>query len=604
MKVQSVVRGLVVATILAMLGALLPQLASAAPEKASGRYLVRARSAADYAGLRAKAVSQGARVLRDLKQVNTMVVSAPASARSSLAADRRAAGVARDQLRRATIEDPASTPNLTKPGALGGARVRLPAAAAAKAAGINPDPAFDYKGLLWDYGRIGLPQGWKTSAGSSAVTVGVADTGLDFTHAELAPKVKQVVDLTTLEDPPLCKSLFGISDQDLAAQFGGPAETDWYGHGSWIGGNIAAALDGKGVNGIAPKVNLVSLKIAQWCGFSYSTTEIASFIRAADLGVDVVNISFGGYADRSNPDDELLYQAYIDAVAYARSKGTIIVAAAGNEHLRIGAGGKVISHGPLTTPGTDPADFQDYFGLYEVPGGIPGVVDVSSTNRVVNPSSASCPPGTIGDPGDPDADPPVAPNFEATCKPASDPHQAAGPGRQNQLAYYSNYGPRIDIAGPGGARKFNLPNYDRGGTEGFPYVTDDLTNAWEDFNITSNWATQIPCFFLSSAAGFHDGQCYSTIQGTSMAAPHVAASLALVASAHPSLRKHPAALLSRLQAHANTDLHNLTRALSATDTSPGDLTGLPCTTGYCHLEGPRVSDSDAYGAGLVNVASP
>jgi len=259
---------------------------------------------------------------------------------------------------------------------------------------------------------------------------------------------------------------------------------------------------------------------------------------------------------------------------------------------------------PPPTPGTDPADFQDYFGLYEVPGGVPGVVDVSSTGRVVNRSSASCPPGTIGDPGDPNADPPVGPNFEATCKPITDRHQSAGQGRQNQLAYYSNYGPRIDIAGPGGARKFNLPNFDRGGTEGFPYVSDDLTNAWEDFNITSNWATQIPCFFLSSASGFHDGQCYSTIQGTSMAAPHVAASLALVASAHPSLRKHPAALLSRLEAHANTGVHNATRALSATDTSPGDLTGLPCPTGYCHLEGPTISDGDAYGAGLVNVASP
>jgi hypothetical protein len=61
MTVQSVVRGLVVATILAMLGALLPQLASAAPEKASGRYLVRARSSADYTALRAKAVKEGAR---------------------------------------------------------------------------------------------------------------------------------------------------------------------------------------------------------------------------------------------------------------------------------------------------------------------------------------------------------------------------------------------------------------------------------------------------------------------------------------------------------------------------------------------------------------
>jgi subtilisin family serine protease len=606
MKVRTALRVLVVATILAMLGALLPQLASAAPKGASDRYLVRARSSADYAGLRAKAVQTGARVLRDLPQVNMMVVRASTAAHSSIAADRRAAGVARDRLQRVAVEEPAGAPNLSKPGVLGGARTRLPAAAAAKAAaaGIDPDPAWDYQGLLWDYRRIGLPEGWKTTAGSQAITVGVSDTGLDFTHAELAPKVKQVVDLTDLEDPPLCKTLFGVSDDDLAAQFGGPAETDWYGHGSWIGGNIAAALDGKGVNGIAPKVNLVSLKISQWCGFSYSTTEIASFITAADLGVDVVNISFGGYLDRSDPEQETIYQAYIDAVAYARSKGTIIVAAAGNEHVRVGAGGRVISHGQLSTPGDAAEDWPDLFGQYEAPGGIPGVVDVSSTGRVVVPSSASCPPGTIGDPGDPDADPPVPPDFNATCKPASDRHQSAGQGQSNQLAYYSNYGPRIDLAGPGGARKFNLANFDRGGTPGFPYTSDDLTNAWQDFNITSNWATQIPCFLFSAAAGFHEGNCYSTIQGTSMAAPHVAASLALVASAHPSLRKHPGALLARLKAHANTGVHNTTRALSATDTSPGDLTGLPCDIGYCHLEGPRISDSDAYGTGLVNVAHP
>jgi hypothetical protein len=89
-----------------------------------------------------------------------------------------------------------------------------------------------------------------------------------------------------------------------------------------------------------------------------------------------------------------------------------------------------------------------------------------------------------------------------------------------------------------------------------------------------------------------------------MAAPHVAASLALVASAHPSLRKHPRALIARLKRMANDGPRNYTRALSATDTSPGDLTGLPCPTGYCHLEGPRISDNDAYGAGLVNVAKP
>jgi hypothetical protein len=582
-----------------MLGALLPQLASAAPEQASGRYLVRARSAADYAGLRAKAVQEGARVVRDLRQLNTMVVSAPSSTRASLAADRRTLGVARSQVRKLAAE--VGAPNLDAPGTRGATQLKAKAPAAASAAGINPDPAWDYKGLLWDYRRIGLPQGWKTSAGSSKVTVGVADTGLDYTHSELGPRVKQVIDFTGLEEEPPCGE---VGDDDLANEFGGPADTDWNGHGSWIGGRIAAALDGKGINGIAPRVNLVALKISEWCGSASDAVLLAAFLKAADLGLDVVNISFGGYLDRSDPEQELIYQAYIDAVRYARSKGTIIVASAGNEHVRLGAGGRVLNHGPLTNPATAPEDFTDLFGTVEVPGGVPGVVDVAATNRVVVPSSASCPPGTVGDPGDPDADPPVPPDYNATCKPRSDPHQAAGQGRQNQLAYYSDYGPRIDIAGPGGARKFNLPLWDRGGTPGFPYTLDDLTNAWQVFSTTSNWAVQIPCFTFTKGSGFHEGECYSTIQGTSMAAPQVVGSLALIASAHKSLRKHPGALIARLKRLANDNVHNYTRALSATDTSPGDLTGLPCDIGYCHLEGPRIPDSEAYGAGLVNVSKP
>ena len=595
MKVRTVLRGLVIATTLGMLAALLPQMGAAAPKSDSGRYLVRARSAADYAGLRAKAVKDGARVLRDLRQINTMVVRAPAATRASLAADRRTLGVGRSQVWKLAAE--VGAPNLDSPGLRGATRLKAKAPAATTAAGINPDPAWDYKGLLWDYRRIGLPKGWKTTAGSSKVTVGVADTGLDFTHSELAPKVKKVVDFTPTEDPPICETLFGVSDEELAAEFGGPATTDWNGHGSWIGGRIAAALDGQGINGIAPKVNLVALKISQWCGSAYEDTIIDAFMTAADLGLDVVNISFGGFTDISTPDGALTYQAIIDAVAYARSKGTIIVASAGNEHVRVGAGGRILSHGATTTPGTPPEDFIDPFGQVQLPGGAPGVVDVAATNRVNVPSSASCPPGTIGDPGPP-------PSFNATCKPTSDRHHAAGPGKQNQLSYYSNFGPRIDIAGPGGARKFNLGNYDRGGTPGFPVTTDDLTNAWQTFSTTSNWAVQVDCFTFTTGSGFPQGECYGILQGTSMAAPQVVGSLALIASAHPSLRKRPGALIARLKRMANDGPSNATRDLSATDTSPGDLSGLPCPTGYCHLGGPRIPDSDAYGAGLVNVANP
>jgi lantibiotic leader peptide-processing serine protease len=591
---RSLLRGVAVGAILAVLAALSPAASLASPTRggSSGRFLVVAKSRADYGTLKAKALRSGAKVVREVPQIGTLVVEGSASAQSSLAHDAHTAAVGADHIEKVSQAEPRK-PNLAKPGLRGAHQVARSARAGARAAaaGITPDPGLGFQGLQWDYDRIGAPQGWKTSAGDPAVTVGVADTGVDFTHAELASKVTQVVDFTGSEDPPICKTEFGVSDQDLAAQFGGPATTDWNGHGSWIGGNIAAALNGTGINGIAPKVGLVALKISQWCGSAFDSTIIDAFVTAADMGVNVVSISFGGYLDRSDPDQNAVYRAYAAAVNYARARGTVIAASAGNEHVRVGGGGKVLNHGSLTSPG---APVEDLFGLYEVPGGVPLVVDVSSTGNLVNASSASCAPDTIGS----------ADDLNATCKPASDAHQATGQGKQDQLSYFSNYGPRVDVAAPGGARKFNLPFWDRGGTPGFPYTTTDATNVWEDFSTTSNWAVEIDCFVFSAGFGFPENNCYTAIQGTSMAAPHASAALALIASAHPALRNNPSGLVSRLKAITNHRVHNLTQVTSARDTSAADLDGTACATGYCHLGGARISDTDAYGRGLVNVATP
>jgi len=566
-----------------------PAQAAPVPDTVPGRYIVVARAAGDYAALRDSAARAGATIVLELPEAGAFVMTASDAVRDALKADSRTLGVALDHVESIKTAD-RRPPNLSAPGLRSARQVALPARGPSPQAAVTPDPGLSYPGLQWDYGRIGLPRGWQTTAGSSDVTVGVADTGLDFTHTDLAPNIRRVVDLTRTESPPLCKTFFGESDEDLAAQFGGPPTTDWNGHGSWIGGNIAAALNGAGINGIAPRVGLVALKISQWCGSAYDSTILAAFLTAAAARLDVVSISFGGFLNRSDPSQDLIYQVYVRVVNFARSQGTTIVASAGNEHVRVGAGGRVLSHGQLTEPGTRPVDL---FGLYETPGGIPGVVDVSATNNVVNAPSASCPPGSTGTADDPDS---------AVCKPTSDRHQPFAVGQQDQLAYYSNYGPRIDIGAPGGARKFNLPFWDRGGTPVFPYTTADLTNVWEDFSTTSNWAVEIPCFTFSAASGFPEGQCYSTIQGTSMATPHVSAAIALTASAHSELRHNPSGLIDRVKSQA-VSATNQTPGLAANDHSPGDLSGGPCVA-FCHLGGSVIPSAEAYGAGLLNVATP
>ena len=278
-------------------------------------------------------------------------------------------------------------------------------------------------------------------------------------------------------------------------------------------------------------------------------------------------------------------------------KGTLIVAAAGNEHVRVGADGRVLSHGSETLPGDA---VVDYYGQYETPGGVPGVIDVSSTGNVVAAPSKVCPAGTTGDTPDANGD-----LGSATCKPTSDLHQPTGVGRLNQLAYYSNYGPRIDVAAPGGARMFNIPRYDRGGTPGFPYTTANGTTAFEDFSITSNWALEIPCFpgSRSARSSTRTTSATASIQGTSMATPHASAVAALIASRYPSLRHQPLAIKAVLLGTATHIRGNTTQPLSATDTSAGDYTGIACATGYCHNGGPAISDYEAYGAGLVDAAA-
>lgn len=463
----------------------------------------------------------------------------------------------------------------------------------------NMDPGNQISELMWNLPRVGADeQSWALNSGDTAVTVATMDTGVDYTHVELAPHFSQAKSMYFHDTA--CLEATGFDDAWVAANvFGGAVneDNDFNGHGSWIAGNIGAVMDDRGINGIAPNVQISSLKISDWCGSAYSSTIANAMIWAADHGIDVVNLSFGGFGDPFTPDGQAEIAMEKAAAKYAWDNGTIIAHSAGNDRARMDANGVFTSHGILAVP-NDPTSAGDPSGYVSSPAGDELIV-VSATNNIVNGVSPSCP-----------ADALAAGSF-AWCKPASDAHHPFGVGETNQLTYYSNYGPGIDVAGPGGARKFNVPSADRGGTPGWPWTgvnsvfggtsVADGYNAWEDFSTTSNWivAAGIDCFYITGN-GFPTNQCYAIIQGTSMAAPHVAGVMGLIASRNLDARGNPARIEKILKEGAIKGLVNYQPELSATDTSGGDRTGGTCTTGYCHFGDVIIPSDEVYGAGLVN----
>lgn len=244
-----------------------------AQEKPSQRFIVIAKSEGDHAALKADVQRLGAKVVIDQPTLQMMAVTGPESLRVAISGNPRTQSVVKDKI--VQIIPPGSEADF---GYNELPQMKRMTVGMQGNSGYFSDPANYLKGLLWNYDRIQASKAWEITRGSHAVRVGVADTGLDYTHSELASKVDQVVDLTQTEDPPLCKTNYGYSDSDYAGMFGGPADTDWNGHGTWIGGNIAAVLDKRGMNGIAPNVGLVALKIAQWCGSAYSSTILNAFV--------------------------------------------------------------------------------------------------------------------------------------------------------------------------------------------------------------------------------------------------------------------------------------------------------------------------------------
>ncbi|MDP9306913.1 MAG: S8 family serine peptidase, partial [Actinomycetota bacterium] len=173
-------------------------------------------------------------------------------------------------------------------------------------------------------------------------------------------------------------------------------------------------------------------------------------------------------------------------------------------------------------------------------------------------------------------------------------------GARDQLAYYSSYGSRVDVAAPGGARRFNLPGWD-GGDGNILYGGWGSLGALAENGLICRDPLQSSLF--NFACFKVDGAGFGWLQGTSMATPNALGVAALVVSAKPALRHDPADLVDRLQATARRTMTNYTGPDDPNNTSP-TYDGRPCDTGYCHLDTTDpIGFGDAYGAGLVDAGA-
>ncbi|MBC6447564.1 S8 family peptidase [Actinokineospora xionganensis] len=194
---------------------------------------------------------------------------------------------------------------------------------------IGADIAAPSEPVEWNMLQMGADKAWAINPGSRAVTVGVLDTGVQGTHEDLRDNFDAANSVSCLYGKP--NTTPGAWEPDSYA----PAA----GHGTSVAGIIAAAKNGKGVVGVAPNVRVASVKVMEPTGYMYAENVVCGLMWSAERGFKVTNHSY--YVDPwtfnypTNPDQDAVTEAVRRAVDHAKSKGTVTVAAAGNNSVNL-----------------------------------------------------------------------------------------------------------------------------------------------------------------------------------------------------------------------------------------------------------------------------
>ncbi|MCL0093115.1 carboxypeptidase regulatory-like domain-containing protein, partial [Dehalococcoidia bacterium] len=191
--------------------------------------------------------------------------------------------------------------------------------------------------LYWDYGDpiVNAPPMWEAGYEGEGIKIAILDTGIDYTHPDLADRIIAAKDFT--DDGTVM---------------------DWHGHGTHVAGIAAGAYNQEWqISGVAPEAYLLNARIFNIEGWTRISWILRAIEWSMDQGADILNMSFGAH-QLDGTGRMPMCRASANAVA----AGHIVVPAAGNS-----APGQAtitrpaIAHNVIAAAGSDARDGITWF---------------------------------------------------------------------------------------------------------------------------------------------------------------------------------------------------------------------------------------------------